>query len=284
MVKIKMLIVLFCGLQIKAQNIKIMSYNIRVDVAADGENNWEHRKDFLTSQIQFYDPDLFGIQEAAPNQVQDIATSLTQYNYEGIGRDGLGKGESSNIFYKKELLKVLLSNTFWLSETPNEISKGWDAAYNRICTYALFKDLNTKKIFWVFNTHLDHIGEAAKINGIKLIMSKINELNKEAYPVIFMGDLNSAPESNVIALLKKEMRDTKDISECKAFGPLGTFNGFKHNEPVTTLLDYIFVSKDNGFKVKKVAVLSDSKDLKYPSDHLPIYVELSCRIKHKTFK
>ena len=163
-----------------------MTYNIRLDVAVDGENDWSHRKDFFTSQIQFYEPDVFGVQEAKPNQVIDIATTLHQYGCLGIGREGEGKGESSNIYYKKERFTVEESNTFWLSETPNEISKGWDAAFNRVCTYALFNDLQTKKTFWVFNTHLDHVGEIARTKGIQLILSKIAALNKKNYPVIFM--------------------------------------------------------------------------------------------------
>ena len=262
-------------LQIQAQNLKVMTYNIRLDIEADGDNDWTHRKDFFSSQIQFYEPDIFGVQEAKPNQINDMETALPQYHNVGIGRDGIGKGESSNIFYKKDRFKVVVSTTFWLSETPEKISKGWDAQFNRVCTYALFKDTKTKKLFWVFNTHLDHMGDEARTNGILLILSKIKDLNTKNYPVLFMGDFNSQPTSERIIALKKEMNDTREISEAKPFGPSGTFNGFKHNEPVTTQIDYIFVSKNNKFKVKKFAVLSDSKDLKYPSDHLPVYVELS---------
>lgn len=257
-----------------AQTLKLMTYNIRLDIDSDGENNWSNRKEFFISQMQFYEPDIFGIQEAKPNQVIDIASALPQYNYIGIGRDGIGLGESSNIYFKKERFKVLQNNTFWLSETPNVISKGWDAAFNRVCTYALFKDLKTKNTFWVFNTHLDHMGELAKTNGIQLILSKIATLNTQNYPVFFMGDFNSKPNEERIISLKKIMLDTKEISEEKPFGPTGTFNGFKHNEPVTEWIDYIFISKNSNFKVKKFAVLSDSKNLRYPSDHLPVYVEI----------
>ncbi|POY40187.1 endonuclease/exonuclease/phosphatase [Flavobacterium alvei] len=257
-----------------AQSLKLMTYNIRLDVEGDGENNWSHRKEFFTSQIQFYEPDIFGIQEALPNQVIDIASALSTYNHIGIGRDGINKGESSNIYYKKDRFEVLKNNTFWLSETPDVISKGWDAALNRICTYGLFKDLKTKNVFWVFNTHLDHKGELAKTNAILLILSKISSLNINKYPVFFMGDFNSNPSEERIISLKKIMLDTRDIAVEKPFGPTGTFNGFKHNEPVTELIDYIFLSKNSNFKVQKFAVLSDSKDLKYPSDHLPVYIEL----------
>jgi endonuclease/exonuclease/phosphatase family metal-dependent hydrolase len=252
-----------------------MTYNIRLDVAVDGENDWTHRKDFFASQIQFYEPDIFGVQEAKPNQVIDISTLLSQYGNIGIGREGVGQGESSNIYFKKDRFKVLESNTFWLSETPDTISKGWDAAFNRVCTYGLFKDLKTKKTFWVFNTHLDHLGELARTNGILLILSKMAALNTKNYTVFFMGDFNSEPKEDRIIALNKEMNDCRKISEEKPYGPSGTFNGFKHNEPVTLLIDYIFISKNSTFKVRKFAVLSDSKDLRYPSDHLPVYVEVS---------
>ena len=258
-----------------AQSLKVMTYNIRLDIAVDGKNAWPFRKDYLTSQIQFYEPDIFGVQEAKPNQVIDISNALSKYSYVGIGRDSEGNGESSNIYYKKDRFILNESNTFWLSETPDKISKGWDAAYNRVCTYALLNDTTANKFIWVFNTHLDNIGEVAKTNGIKLILSKIAELNTQNYPVIFMGDFNSEPYTQRIITLKNQMDDSRTISKEKPFGPSGTFNGFKHKKPVKLLIDYIFISKNNTLKVQKYAILSDSKDLKYPSDHLPVFVKLS---------
>jgi endonuclease/exonuclease/phosphatase family metal-dependent hydrolase len=278
LIRINKVLVLIIALNfhcISAQILKAMTYNIRLDVAVDGENDWTHRKDFFYSQMQFYEPDILGVQEAKPNQVADMVAALSKYSNVGTGRDGEGKGEYSAIFYKKDRFKVVSTNTFWLSETPDKISKGWDAAFNRVCTYALFKEIKTGKTFWVFNTHLDHMGELARTNGILLILSKIAALNTKNYPVIFMGDFNSEPSTDRIIALKKVMNDSREISEEKPFGPSGTFNGFKHNEPVTLLIDYIFISKNNKFRVKKYAVLSDSKDLKYPSDHLPVYIEIS---------
>jgi endonuclease/exonuclease/phosphatase family metal-dependent hydrolase len=269
--------VCFCLMSLFAnsQTLKIMTYNIRLDVASDGENDWTHRKDFFNGQILFYAPDIFGIQEAKPNQVLDIATAQSQYNYVGIGRDGIGKGESSNIFYKTEKFKVMESNTFWLSATPDTISMGWDAACNRVCTYALLKNKQTNKVIWVFNTHLDHIGEVARTKGLELILSRIEKLNTNKYPVILMGDFNSEPETDRIIALKNKMNDSKAISKEKPFGPYGTFNGFKYNEATTHLIDYIFLSKSNAITVNKYAVLSNAKDLKYPSDHFPVFVELN---------
>ncbi|TDP60188.1 endonuclease/exonuclease/phosphatase family metal-dependent hydrolase [Flavobacterium dankookense] len=264
---------LFFGSTISSQTLKIVTYNIRLELASDGENSWSNRKEYFCSQLGFYEPDIFGIQEALPHQVTDIASALPKYNYIGIGRDGIGKGESSNIFYKKDRFDLIKENTFWLSETPVVMSKGWDAALNRICTYTLLKDKKSKQFIWVFNTHLDHIGELAKTNSIQLILSKIKTLNTKNYPVFFMGDFNSEPSEERIVNLKKEMLDSYDVSVEKPFGPLGTFNAFKHYEAVTKRIDYIFISKNSKLKVKKFAILSDSKDLKYPSDHLPVYAE-----------
>ena len=262
---------------VHSQNLKMMTYNIRLDVAVDGENNWSHRKDFFTSQIQFYEPDIFGVQEATPNQVIAISNALLQYDKIGIGREGVGKGESSNIYYKKDRFMVKNEITFWLSETPNEISKGWDAACNRVCTFGLFKDIKTRRTFWVFNTHLDHIGEIARTKGIELILSKINQVNKANLPVFFMGDFNSQPEENRILELKKIMNDSRELSIEKPFGPIGTFNNFQYNEPVTKRIDYIFLSKNNGFTIQKYAVLTDSKNLRFPSDHFPVLIEISIK-------
>lgn len=272
--KVVFLIFMLLSVFIHAQSLKVMTYNIRLDIAVDGENDWSHRKDFFTSQIQFYEPDVFGIQEATPNQVIDISNALSQYNHIGIGREGIGKGESSNIYYKKERFSVTKETTFWLSETPNEISKGWDAACNRVCTFALFKDLKSNKSFWVFNTHLDHIGEVAKTKGIELILSKIEVVNIQKLPVIFMGDFNSEPNENRILELRKIMNDSRELSVEKPFGPFGTFNNFEYNEPSTKQIDYIFLSKNSRFIVNKYAVLTDSKNLRFPSDHFPVFVEM----------
>jgi len=251
-----------------------MTYNTRYDGARDGENGWLLRRDFLTSQIRFYAPDIFGVQEASPEQAAYIAAALPRYGHVGVGRDGEGRGEASNIYYKKDRFAPVKADTFWLSDTPDRVSKGWDADLNRICTYALFKDAPTGKSFWVFNAHLDHRGEKARTEGIRLILSKMALLNVKDLPEIFMGDFNSEPGDGRIIELRKKMADSGKVSQEKPFGPAGTFNGFNYHETATQLIDYIFVSKNKNIAVKKYAVLSDSKDLKYPSDHFPVYVEL----------
>jgi endonuclease/exonuclease/phosphatase family metal-dependent hydrolase len=253
---------------------QVMTYNIRYDNPNDGENKWSKRKVFLTDQIAYNQPDIFGIQEGLQHQVQYLDSIFGGYNYIGIGRDdGKAKGEYSAIFYQKERLEVLNKGTFWLSETPNEISVGWDASMERICTYGLFKSKTNSEQFWVFNTHFDHIGNIARVKSAGLILKKIEELNVDNLPVIVMGDFNLRPETVPIQLLAKYLNDTKKISVSKPFGPTGTFNGFNFSKPVLDRIDYIFTSKEQ-IQVLKYAVLSDSKDCSFPSDHLPVLVEL----------
>ncbi len=268
-----LLISLMSFTAINSQELSVMTYNLRLDVASDSENSWEHRKEFLVDQIQFYSPDVIGTQEGRPNQIKYMRDSLPHYNFIGHGREGGNNGEYSAIFYNSDKVKVEKDSTFWLSETPEKKSKGWDAAYERICTYGLFTDLKLSKKFWVFNTHLDHIGEIARLNGVKLIQKKILEINTQNYPVLFMGDLNAESGSEPIQYLNSKMTDSKSVANL-VFGPQGTFNDFKFNDPVTRRIDYIFISKSSDIIVEKYAVLSDSKDLKYPSDHLPVFIVL----------
>ncbi len=199
---------------------------------------------------------------------------MKDYNVVGQGREGGDKGEYSAIFYNAKKYVVLSHNTFWLSETPDEVSKGWDAAYIRICTYGLFKDKRTKKKFWIFNTHLDNKGEEARNKGMNLILEKINQVNIKKYPVILTGDFNDTPDSKLLTNLKTKMVDARDVSQETPFGPFGTFNGFKFCEPVTNRIDYIFISDRDKIKVNKYAVLTDSNNLKYPSDHFPVFAGL----------
>ncbi|GGK47289.1 MULTISPECIES: endonuclease/exonuclease/phosphatase family protein [Flavobacteriaceae] len=259
------------------ENLNIMTYNIRYDNPNDGENQWSKRKEFLSNQIAFNEVDIFGIQEGLQHQVTYLDSVFVDYNYIGIGRDdGKTKGEYSAIFYNSKKFKVIESNTFWLSDTPNEISVGWDASMERICTYGLFETIETKRPFFVFNTHFDHIGTKARLNSAKLILQKIAEFNSNNLPVLVLGDFNLTPETAPIQQLSKELNDSKIVSRLEPFGPTGTFNGFKFNEPVIARIDYIFTSKNN-MSVEKYAVLSDSKDCKYPSDHLPVIIEIKIK-------
>ncbi len=258
---------------ISAQSIKVITYNIRYDNPKDGENRWDNRKDFLTDQVKFNEPDFLGVQEGLLHQVEFIDSVLPEFSYIGVGRnEGKLEGEFCALFYNSTKFNLLKGSTFWLSETPDVPSKGWDAALNRICTYGLFESKSSNEKLWIFNTHFDHRGVEARRESTKLIVEKINELNSEKYPFVLMGDLNLEVNTEAIKYLSEKMVDSRYSSKI-IFGPNGTFNGFDFSKPVTKRIDYIFVSKGN-IDVLKYAVLSDSKDCRYPSDHLPVFAEI----------
>ena len=264
---------MYMSLSIQAQNLQFMTYNLRYDNPNDGENRWDLRKEFLRDQLKFFEPDVMGIQEGLKHQLDYLDAELSDYTYIGVGRDdGKEKGEYTAIFYKKERLKLIKESTFWLSESPDEISVGWDAALERICTYALFEEKESGQKFYVFNTHFDHRGEKARRKSAQLILKQIKALNKEGYPVILMGDLNLTPDTKAIKSISKKLEDTRFAAKV-AFGPDATFTGFDFSKAPQRRIDYIFAS-DN-IEVRKYAVLTDSQNQKYPSDHFPVFIEAS---------
>lgn len=256
------------------QSVDLMTYNIRYNSAGDGENKWEYRKQWLAEQVTFYQPDVIGVQEATHVQMQYIDSVWTGYSFVGVGRDdGKTKGEYSAIFYDKARFQLLGQDTFWLSDTPDEISVGWDAAMERICTYALLFDKESGKSFWVFNTHFDHIGKTAREKSAQLILDKIKQLNVDKLPVVLMGDLNLRENTEPIQLLSRHLLDTRIHSEAAPFGPEGTFTGFDYSAPMKHRIDYIF-SSTTGWKVLKYGVIADPKNGRFPSDHFPVLARL----------
>lgn len=261
----------------EAATLRLMTYNIRLDIASDKDNAWPRRREFLTGQIRFIAPDIFGVQEALPNQIEDISKMLPAFDHIGIGRDEGGKGEASAIYFDRTRFRVESATTFWLSETPEKVSKGWDASYVRVCTYGLFTDRSTKRKFWVFNTHFDHMGVTARRKSAELILERIASVNKKNLPVFLMGDFNSEPDSEPIKIIRSKMKDSRDVSLEPPFGPNGTFNGFKYENAVSNLIDYIFINDSFRIAVRKYGVLSDSIDKHFPSDHFPVLIEAEIR-------
>ncbi|WP_312195917.1 endonuclease/exonuclease/phosphatase family protein [Epilithonimonas vandammei] len=257
-----------------SQDLKVMTYNIRLSLESDKENSWNNRKDDALALMSYYHPDYFGVQEAVPQQMTDIKTTLTDYDYVGVGRDdGKNQGEYSAIFYDKNKLEVIRSGTFWLSETPEKPSKGWDAAYNRVCTYAFFKIKKTGKQFLAMNLHFDHVGDVARVNSAKLILEKIKELNPKNLPLTLTGDFNLTDDSEPINIISKSLTDSYYHSKKPHYGPKGTWQNFDINTPSTERLDYVFVK---GFDVLSNRTINDRREnLLYPSDHFPILAEIN---------
>ena len=258
---------------IPTQSNFLISYNIRYDNKWDVENNWSLRKNRICQLLNDYNPSIFGIQEGLLNQVGFIDSVLIKYDYVGVGRDdGKMKGEFCAIYFDTTRYKIHHNSTFWLSETPDAVSVGWDAALERICTYGLFEDKNSGEKFWVFNTHFDHLGVIARKKSSALILKKIKEINTQSLPVILMGDFNSIPDSEPIKILKKDLIDALQISLDNLKGPQGTFNDFDEMLPIDNRIDYIFTKN---VKVLSYRHIDDRlNNNRHISDHLPVMIEI----------
>jgi len=259
--------------RIYPQSHSIISYNIRYDNAWDVENSWTIRKNKVRQLLIQYAPSIIGIQEGLLSQVQYLDSCLTDYNYVGVGReDGKEQGEFCAIYFDTTRYSVLNHSTFWLSETPDIISIGWDAALERICTYGLFKDRKTSEEFWVFNTHFDHMGTSAREQSSGMILKMIKKINRQSLPLILMGDFNSIPDSPPINKIKTDLSDALQISLEELQGPRGTFNGFNVDMPIEKRIDYIFTEK---FKVLSYIHINDRlNNNRHISDHLPVMVKI----------
>ena len=251
----------------------IMSYNIRYDNNWDVKNSWSIRKKKVIQIFGQYEPSIMGVQEGLLNQVQYIDSCLANYDYVGVGReDGKERGEFCVIYFDTTRYVVSKHSTFWLSETPDTISVGWDAALERICTYGLFKDKKTADEFWVFNTHFDHMGSIARERSSGLILDRINKVNHRSLPVIVMGDFNSVPDSPPINTIRTEMSDALKISLEELQGPIGTFNGFDPDLPIERRIDYIFT---RDIKVLSYMHINDRlNNNRHISDHLPVMIKI----------
>ncbi len=263
--------------QAQKLNINIATFNIRLNVASDAQNAWPNRKVMVQDLIRYHDFDIFGVQEALQDQMQDLA-EMSEYGYVGAGRDdGMKKGEYSAIFYKKNKFEVLRSGTFWLSPTPEKPSKGWDAAYIRICTWAQLKDRKSGKRFFMFNSHFDNEGVKAREQAAHMILDKVKTLSDANTPVFITGDFNSDPETSAYKTIAASFSDARAVCESKPYGPSGTFNDFKYHDYTTRVkegrIDFIFVNKL--VKVLRYGTLTDSKDLRFPSDHFPVVCNVS---------
>jgi endonuclease/exonuclease/phosphatase family metal-dependent hydrolase len=273
--KLSVLLLLIVPLSVISQQMNIISFNIRYNTPNDGINAWPNRIEMVTGLLRFHEADIFGLQEALHGQILDVQKQLPEYEWFGVGRDdGEKGGEFSPVFYKKSEFILLKNGTFWLSETPEEPSKGWDAALNRLVTWGHFQSKVTGKQFLVLNTHFDHIGKEARKNSAALIRQKVQEMTKDKnLPVIVTGDFNLTPDTEPVVLLKQYMKDSREVSEEPPYGPVGTFNGFKTDADLSSnRIDYIFVRGE--ITVLKYAVLSDFKDHRFPSDHLPVFVKV----------
>lgn len=256
-----------CG---SATSLSVMTFNMRYDNPEDGQNNWRFRRERIAGVIKAQEVDVLGTQELLSNQFNDLNGLLTGYQGVGVGRlDGAESGEYCAVFFRKDRFTLLDSGTFWLSETPEVVgSLGWDGACERIATWVVLRDRDGRELFFI-DTHLDHVGQVARDEGVSLLMKRIETLSG-GRPVILTGDFNSEPGSSVVAHVQKDgvLRDAKAIAAQRS-GTDWSFSDFGQiPEAERPLLDYIFVSGD--IEAVRYEVLPDTFDGGYVSDHAPV--------------
>lgn len=266
-------IIITCGASFAKQGteIKIISYNIRT-LARDGSNSWQFRKHATANMLHRHAPDAFGLQEAMVAHLQYIDSVCPEYARVGVGRDdGKMRGEFMAIYYNKERFDLLDSGTFWLSETPEQVSKGWDAACVRTTTWVKLRDKDSSKEFYFFNTHLDHKGRVAQTESVKLIKEKIREISGEEATVILGGDFNVTPEDEVLAPLDGFMQAARTTAETA--DDKGTFNGWGKRK-VKSVIDHVFY-RGGTAECHTYRILDGDYGAPYISDHYPVEVVFS---------
>lgn len=258
-------------------SIKVMSFNLRYLNDHDGENHWSHRADKAVQMIRMHDPIIVCTQEVTPPMLQDLVRALPDYDFVGSGRSADGDGEHCAVFYKKNEVNLEDHGQFWLSEEAEQPgSIGWDALLPRICTWAQFSN-EAGNAWFVFNTHLDHVGKEAKLKGMQLIWQRIQKTwQDERIPIILAGDMNSHPDSPAIQFINDQRLDEHERL-VDAYSILNedvgaTAHGFKGRTEGNPI-DYIFVSSN--MQVEHVLVDRSKIDGAYPSDHYPVIAELS---------
>ena len=256
---------------IYAQDIRLMSYNIRYANEADGPDRWELRKGEMLLFLDSMRLDFLGLQEVLSSQLDYINKGLTAMDCIVEGREGGNSGEACPILYDRNRFELIKEETFWLSPSPKVPSKGWDAALNRICTYGKFRDRKDGAILFVFNTHFDHIGELARMESARLIWDKISKICSSEDRLILLGDFNLLPSASPISFLSERLQDAFLAEDCVVHGPFSTFNGFQSLQKGKRI-DYCFL---RGLYPEQVWHLDPkTKNGRFLSDHLPVFCEI----------
>ena len=253
--------------------IVVMSSNVRCFAPQDYfKKSWFYRADLIRDDINFVKPDIIGFQEVTWMHYGYLKNIMSGYDSEITYRDDFILSEGCPIFYRTDKFELIDQGSFWLSETPDVMSKDWGAAHYRVAGYVILKDKNTQKNLVVFNTHLDHVSEAARINGIKLVLEKIQEFG--GYPAILMGDFNAFVGEPTIDAAYEIFDDASEVSEVNLQEGLNEATYQKFGESLNhKRIDFLMISK-TGINVKQYDVLDRTHDGVYASDHFSIYIKI----------
>lgn len=263
--------------------LRVMTFNLRVNVPSDGDNAWPYRKNMVADTIKNHEPIIVGTQEGRYAMLEDLDDLLPEYSRIGEGRAGYRSGdegldECCAILYDPLRLALLDQGQFWLSDTPDQPSgPAWDADYPRFCTWAKFTLADSPSDpLYLFNTHFDHVGVQAREQSAKLILRQIGSIiGDSSTPFIVTGDLNCHPDDPAIRTLSQELRNTYEAYGQEPGLTFHNFQGGAAGEPI----DYIFAHKDAN--IEEVNVLRASQNGRYPSDHYPVIAEVTFRLDGK---
>ena len=254
----------------RGKDIKVMTFNIRLSPREDfdGDNCWNNRREAVVRMLEASKPDLFGVQEAYIAQASYLDENLSEYSRYGVCRDdGLERGEANAIFWRNDRFDLVQCDTYWLSETPDTVSLGWDGACRRIVTWAQLREKGTGRDVWFFNTHFDHVGKVAREEAGKLIMERMNALVPEGVPVFLTGDFNANWDNPILDPIRAQLQ------ECRETAPetddANTYNawGQKDVPSGTDIIDHIFY---RGARAVKYELLTGDYGAPYISDHWPV--------------
>lgn len=260
-----------------AEDLRVMSFNVRYGTARDGDNHWDKRKNLAADTVLAFDPDLLGTQETLAFQKDFLAEKMPEYTAIGVGRDsGDDTGEMTALFFKTKRFKVLDQGHFWLSETPSVPgSKSWDTSLTRMCSWVRLEDRNadSKRPILFMNTHFDHRGGEARKQSAKLMRQQADQLGKGC-DVVLTGDFNAgedsdpyrelftrAPQSTVFLDTYATLRPANEPGE-------GTFSGFQSSNVQGARIDWIAVRGQ--WQVEETAIVRAEINGRTPSDHFPI--------------
>lgn len=256
----------------QAQNdgeISVMSANVRCISPGDlGKKSWLYRADLIIQNIAANAPDIIGFQEVTKFHYDYLNDCLPGYDSILTYRDDTFFTESCPIYYRTDKFDLIDKGSFWLSETPEQMSKDWGAACYRICSYVILSEKASGQQFVVFNTHLDHVSDEARIKGIGVVLDKIAQFG--SLPAMIMGDFNADEDSTTYQMATENFLDTKYQTENTMTSSTYQNWGEKLDNPC---IDYIMVSK-TGLAVDSYKVVTTTYDGVYPSDHFPVCVDL----------
>ncbi|MCQ2157622.1 MAG: endonuclease/exonuclease/phosphatase family protein [Bacteroidales bacterium] len=250
----------------EVQSLKVISFNMRYGEGDVGTvHAWENRREACSAMINDQSPDIFGVQEPYYYQIQYMDSTCVGYESVGIGRLGNHNAEHYSLYYKTSRISLLDWGTFWLSDTPNQPSLGWDGACTRSTTWALMKDNRNDRRFFFVNTHLDHVGVVAREKGLALILEKIGIMNTRNYPVILVGDFNMEITDSAFDELKTKMINARESAKVSDNSP--TYHGWG---TASTTIDFIWYS---GFSEcsEFCTIKGEYCGTQYISDHYPVY-------------